>query len=77
MGFSQDEVPRHPRPVVLGTSPVEDISTPSRGSEFFRRPKENMGTLQALVTHGWMDGWKDGWMDGWGSALAMKPKELG
>ena len=40
------------------TSPVEDISTPSRGSEFLRRPKENMGTLQAWV----MDG-RDG-MDG-------------
>lgn len=29
-------------------SPVLDISTPKRGSEFFKRPKENMGTLQAL-----------------------------
>lgn len=29
------------------TSPVLDISTPRRGSEFFRRPKENIGHLHA------------------------------
>merc|ERR1719476_561064 len=38
------------------TSPVDCISTPSRGSEFFNRPKEKTGTLAAMhsMSIGWM-----------------------